>query len=330
MNSPGLNRTIKGYRRLIPSMTALLEFEAVARLSSFTLAGQELGVTQAAVSKQVKFLEQTLGTPLFHRLHRAIRLTHEGQALYAVVTESMQRIAATFDRIAAGAAEQEVVLACTSAFTQLRVLPRLTALRQTLPNLQLRLATPQHHDVDLAVRYGNGKWDDGTSILLFNEEVFPVCSPAWLAGHPAPVVLEDLYPVQLIDFDATLEGWLTWSSWFKALDTTPPKLTCNLRCSLYADTIQAALQGHGIALGWGRLIDHLLASGELVRVGDYSVKPRDAYYLVVPNGRSATPTTHALVNWLRDGMAPFGASTPPTLSPAPHDLNSCELENKAR
>ena len=82
----------KGYRRLIPSVTALVEFEAVARHGSFTLAADELGVTQAAVSRQVKFLEETLGTRLFNRLHRSIELTEEGAALYLVVAESMQKI----------------------------------------------------------------------------------------------------------------------------------------------------------------------------------------------------------------------------------------------
>jgi DNA-binding transcriptional LysR family regulator len=88
----------KGYRRLIPSVTALVEFESVARLSSFTVAANELGVTQAAVSRQVKFLEEALGIRLFHRLHRSIELTEEGEALYLVVAESMQKIAGVFDR----------------------------------------------------------------------------------------------------------------------------------------------------------------------------------------------------------------------------------------
>lgn len=93
---------IKGYGHLIPSMTALLEFEAVARLSSFTLAARELGVTQAAVSKQIKYLEETLGAPLFHRLHRTIRLTGEGRMLYSVMSESMQKVANVFDWLTAG------------------------------------------------------------------------------------------------------------------------------------------------------------------------------------------------------------------------------------
>ncbi|MFJ3483106.1 LysR substrate-binding domain-containing protein [Pseudomonas sp. NPDC090202] len=298
-------KRIKGYRRLISSMTALLQFEAVARLGSFTLAAQELGLTQAAVSKQVKFLEETLDSKLFHRLHRAIRLTHEGYALYAVVSDSMQRMAGVFDDICEGLDEQELVLASTSAFSQLRIMPRLSALRLSQPQLHLRLITQmltpdlRRDDIDLAVRYGNGKWDDGSSIFLFDEEVFPVCSPAWLQSHAVPQAVEDFSAIELIDSDATLEGWMTWNGWFKALGNVQPKLKYSLRCSSYGDTIQAALQGHGVALGWSRLLEPMLVSGQLIRLGHFVVKPADAYYVVVPSGRTPTALTAALVEWLR-------------------------------
>jgi len=298
--------THKGYRRIIPSMTALLEFEAVARHSSFTLAAQELGVTQAAVSKQIRLLEENLGRQLFQRLHRGIRLTSEGQALHAVLSDSMQKIASVFDRLSEGDSEQELVLSSTATFSQLRVMPRLGSLRSTLPQVRLRLATQmftgdlRNHEVDLLVRYGNGRWEDGIALHLFDEEIFPVCSPAWLARNPQPESLEALYRADLLDADATAEGWMTWPSWFRAVGGNPPKLNYNLRCQLYTDTIQGALHGHGVALGWGRMLDHLLASGELVRLTDLVVRPREAYYLVVPHGRTTTPTILKLVDWLRD------------------------------
>ena len=297
--------THKGYRRIIPSMTALLEFEAVARHNSFTQAAQELGVTQAAVSKQVKQLEETLGSQLFQRLHRGVRLTSEGQALYAVISDSLQKIASVFDRLSEGGNEQELVLSTTATFSQLRVMPRLSTLRTALPQVRLRLATQmfmgdlRNHDVDLLVRYGNGRWEDGSAVQLFEEEIFPVCSPDWLTRNSPPESLEALYGAELLDADATTEGWMTWSTWFREVGGHPPKLRYSLRCHLYTDTVQAALHGHGIALGWGRMIDHLLASGELVRLTDLVVRPREAYYLVVPHGRSTTPTILGLVDWLR-------------------------------
>ncbi|WP_367847215.1 LysR substrate-binding domain-containing protein [Rhodoferax sp. WC2427] len=296
---------VKGYRRLIPSLTALVDFEAVARLSSFTLAAAELGVTQAAVSRQIRFLEDTLGVRLFYRLHRSIQLTSEGEQLYQVISDSMRRIAGTFDRLSMGSLEQEVVLASTAAFSHFRVLPQLSALQKAQPHLRLRLITQmftadlRHNEVDLAVRYGNGKWGDGTATFLFGEEVFPVCSPAWLAAHQTPATLEELAQLPLIESDATSEGWMGWEGWFQAAGFRAPRLNYVLRCSLYTDAIQAVLLGQGVVLGWRRLVDALLDAGQLVRVTAATVKVQDAYFAVVPHGRSGSPATEHLIEWLR-------------------------------
>ncbi|WP_240655829.1 LysR substrate-binding domain-containing protein [Paraburkholderia phosphatilytica] len=301
----GIPARTKGYRRLIPSMTALVEFEAVARLGSFTLAANELGVTQAAVSRQVRFLEETLGVRLFHRLHRSISLTGEGEALYVVVAESMQKIAGTFDRLASGTEEQELVLAATAGFSHFRLLPRLATLKQSQPNLQLRLSTQmftadlRHKEIDVAVRFGNGQWSDGTATLLFDEEVFPVCSPRWLQAHGVPASVAELAQSALVESDSTSEGWMGWDAWFRAVGYRPPKLHYAFRSSLYTDAIEAARFGQGVALGWGRLVQDLLASGELVRLPVASFKTSDAYFIVVPHGRTITPAIDGLIDWLR-------------------------------
>ena len=299
----------KGYRRIVPSLTALVEFEAVARLSSFTNAASELGVTQAAVSRQVRFLEETLGVRLFHRLHRSIALTKEGEALYLVVAESMQKIAGVFDRLSTGAEQQELVLASTAPFAQFRLMPRLPNLKRLDPPLQLRLTTQmftadlRHVEVDVAVRYGDGKWGDGTSTLLFDEEVFPVCSPAFLEENKTPESLQDLGMLPLIESDSTYEGWMGWEGWFRSVGHRPAKLNYVLRCSLYTDAVQAARYGQGVALGWSRMVHDLLATGELVRLTDASCKPSDAYFVIVPHGRSITPVVTRLIDWLREDVA---------------------------
>ncbi|MFJ4293980.1 LysR substrate-binding domain-containing protein [Cupriavidus sp. NPDC089707] len=302
-------KVTKGYRRIVPSLTALVEFEAVARLSSFTLAATELGVTQAAVSRQVRFLEETLNVRLFHRMHRSIALTKEGQALYLVVAESMQKIAGVFDRLSTGSEQQELVLASTAPFAQFRLMPRLPNLKRLDPPLQLRLTTQmftadlRHVEVDVAVRYGDGKWGDGTSTLLFDEEVFPVCSPAFLAENKTPESLQDLATLPLIDSDSTYEGWMGWEGWFRSVGYRPARLNYVLRCSLYTDAVQAARFGQGVALGWSRMVHDLLAKGELVRLTDASSKPTDAYFVIVPHGRSITPVVTRLIDWLREDVA---------------------------
>ena len=297
----------KGYRRLIPSLTALVEFEAVARLGSFTKAADELGVTQAAASRQVRLLEDTLGVRLFHRLHRSIQLTAEGETLYVVVAEALQKVSGVFDRLGSGDDGPELVLATTAAFSRFRLLPRLALLRQRQPHLKLRLTTQmftaelRHSELDVAVRFGNGKWRDGSATLLFGEEVFPVCSPGWLKANQAPQSLAELEKAPLIESDSTSEGWMGWETWFQGAGVQKPKLRFALRCSLYTDAVEAALHGEGVALGWGRLLEDLLKSGVLLRLTSASVKVSDAYYAVVPHGRSVTPAMAGLIDWLRDG-----------------------------
>jgi DNA-binding transcriptional LysR family regulator len=296
---------VKGFRRLIPSMTALIEFEAVARLGSFTLAANEIGVTQAAVSRQIRELEDDLGLRLFHRLHRVNVLTPEGEVLYNIVSTSLRNIAGALDRLGTGTAQREVVVATTAAFSHLRLLPRLSRLRQLLPHLRVRLTTQmfmadlRHKDIDLAVRFGDGKWKDGTSYLLFEEEVFPVCSPMWLATHGKPADLQQLAQAPLIDYDSTSEGWMAWDEWFKAVGVPPSNLDFEFRCTLYTDAILAARHGQGVALGWARLLEDPLKTGELVRLTEASLKVKDAYYAVVPNGRAMTSSIETLIEWLR-------------------------------
>jgi DNA-binding transcriptional LysR family regulator len=300
------NEAAKGYRRLIPSLTALVEFEAVARLRSFTLAAAELGVTQAAVSRQVRLLEELLGVRLLERLHRTTALTNEGELLYAVVAEGMGKIAGVFDRLSTGLEKGELVLATTAAFSHFRLMPVLARLKRQQPNLRLRLTTTmftadlRHTEVDAVIRWGNGQWTDGASHLLFDEQVFPVCSPAWLEENGAPGSLDELANLSLISYDPTSEGWLTWEQWFRAMEVRPARLKYGLRTCLYNDAVQAARYGQGVALGWGRLLQEHLASGELVRLTNASLPLRDAYYLVVPHGRSVTPVIQSLMELLRD------------------------------
>jgi DNA-binding transcriptional LysR family regulator len=298
-------KVTKGYRRVVPSLTALVEFEAVARLGSFTYAASELGVTQSAVSRQVRFLEDTLGVRLFHRLHRSIELTGEGQALYLVVAESMQKIAGVFDRLSTGAEQRELVLASTAAFSQFRLLPRLAKLKRLDPPLQLRLTTHmftsdlRHVEVDVAVRYGDGNWPDGTSTLLFDVEIYPVCSPEFLREYGAPRSLAEMAEMALVESDATTEGWMGWNEWFRAVGYRPTRLNKVLRTSLYTDTIQAVRYGQGIALGWSRLVEDLVNAGDLVKIDIATFRPSDAYFVVVPHGRTITPVITQLIDWLR-------------------------------
>ncbi|PVZ41205.1 LysR substrate-binding domain-containing protein [Pseudomonas sp. CC120222-01a] len=302
MSCPEKPRQQKGYRRIIPSMNALVAFEAVARYESFTLAAQELGVSQAATSKHVKFLEDVLGTRLFERLPRSIKLTTAGALLFGAMDGSMQRIASAFDKITDGLHELSISLASSPDFSNLRVLPRLPLIKALMPGLKLRLTVNSDREADIWVRFGTGNWEGGESIFLFDEEIFPVCSPAWRDEHGAPASLEDLARAALIDTDATLEGWMTWHTWFRALGYAPSKLEFTLRSVLYGNTVQAALQGHGIALGWSRMLQSQLATGSLVRVSEHSIKLKDAYYLFLAAGRQRTAEVNGILQCLQSDV----------------------------
>ncbi|MFJ4348405.1 LysR substrate-binding domain-containing protein [Pseudomonas sp. NPDC089401] len=310
MNNQESGAKQKGYRRIIPSMTALLQFESVARLNSFTLAGKELGVSQAAVSKQIKVLEDNVGVQLFQRMHRNIYLTEAGETLFAIISDALQNIASGFDQVVQGSEKEEIVLASTAPVSQFRIMPRINTLVDALPHVRLRLSTQMFSgglrapDYDMDIRFGNGHWPDGESILLFEEEVFPVCSPAWLARNPMPSTLEELAKAGLLDADSTSEGWVTWPSWFKELGMPSGRLNINLRSSLYTDVIHGALNGYGIALGWGRMVDHYIDSGALVKLEPFVVRPNESYYLVLPNGHTVTPNVTAIVQWLQSKAVP--------------------------
>ncbi|WDY60492.1 LysR substrate-binding domain-containing protein [Pseudomonas sp. PSKL.D1] len=295
----------KGYRRIIPSMTALLQFESVARLNSFTLAGEELGVSQAAVSKQIRVLEDNIGVQLFQRNHRHIQLTPAGETLFAIISESLQKLASGFDQIREGSEREELILASTATFSQFRIMPRLQRLADVLPSVKLRLATQMFTgdlklpNYDLDIRFGHGHWPDAQSILLFEEEVFPVCSPAWLERNPAPTTLAELAQSGLLESDATSEGWMTWSGWFTEMGAATRQLNLNLRCTLYTDVVNAAVNGYGVALGWGRMVDHFIDNGQLIKLEPFVVRPPQSYYLVIPKGRELTPTVMTIVQWLQ-------------------------------
>ncbi|SIT49766.1 Transcriptional regulator, LysR family (fragment) [Paraburkholderia piptadeniae] len=217
----------------------------------------------------------------------------------------MQKIAGVFDRLSSGPVQQELVLAATSAFTHFRLLPRLASLKKAQPDLQLRISTQMFiadlrpKEIDVAVRFGNGQWGDGSATLLFDEEVFPVCSPEWVKSRGTPESLQEVANAALIESDATSEGWMRWEEWFLAVGFRPVRLNFALRCSLYTDAIEAARYGQGIALGWGRLVHDLIETGELVRLPVASFKASDSYYVVVPHGRTITPAIDGLIDWLR-------------------------------
>jgi DNA-binding transcriptional LysR family regulator len=294
---------MQGFRRRLPSITSLVVLEAAARRLSFTKAAGELNVTQAAVSRQIHGLEQELGFTLFRRLHRGVELTERGRVLSGVLSHSFNLIAQTIANVRAQSAEDELVIGATIAFTQLWLLPRISDFRRLHSDTKIRLVTQdtpidlERDMVDVVIRYGDGAWPDGRSVLLCEDDLFPVCSPVYAATHRLPGTVDEILDHDLLDYEPPNPGWIGWKEWLAAFSTARPKRAV-MRLSYYTDVIHAALAGHGIALGWNCLVEDLLQQGRLRRVTDAHLRTRSAYFVVVPSREALKPNADAFVEWL--------------------------------
>ncbi|HET7408759.1 MAG TPA: LysR family transcriptional regulator, partial [Paracoccaceae bacterium] len=197
-------------------MTSLVVFEAAARQGSFTRAAGELGITQAAVSRQVQALEQSLGLQLFRRLHRSIELTAHGQSLSRSMSEALGSIAGTVQSLTEHGRPAELVVSASVAFSHFWIMPNISDFRGANPDVKLKIVAQDgavnllREDVDVAIRYGDGNWPDGKAIPLFNDDVFPVCSPGYLARRGSPDCVADLARHSLIANDSLDSSWMGW------------------------------------------------------------------------------------------------------------------------
>lgn len=300
---------MSGFRRNLPPMTALIVFEAAARQSSFTRAAAELGVTQAAVSRQVQALEQHLGFPLFRRLHRSVELTARGLVMSKAMSEALGLVARAVHAVTEEGKAGELVISATVAFSHFWLLPKISDFRRVNPQVRLKIVTQDtgvnlmRGDIDVAIRYGDGKWPDGKAVALFNDDIFPVCSPAYLEEHGAPDCVADLARHNLIASDWQDPSWIDWDLWLGAFGHDGDVRNVTLSCNFYTDAINAALRDEGIVLGWSRLVSDLLRRRQLVRVAAESLHTRDAYYVVLNESRPHKPAMEAFLHWMRSQSA---------------------------
>ncbi|AFL51193.1 DNA-binding transcriptional LysR family regulator [Sinorhizobium fredii] len=294
-----------GLRRKLPPLTGLTVFEAAARLGSFTKAAAELGVTQAAVSRQIHLLEDIFGFPLFRRLHRKIEVTDKGRLLSSATTTAFNLIADTIADISKEEGGDELAISATVAFSHFWLLPRISSFARSYPQVKLRIITQDKSadieggDVDLVIRYGNGMWPDGQAEFLFDDEIFPVCSPEYASEIGQVATLADLIRYPLITHDTDDPAWTGWNEWLAAFSVQGPKRPTGLRCSFYTEAIYAALNGQGIALGWKRLVEDLLNQKRLVRLTDASISTRNGYFVVVPRRQRKKEYVELLIEWLK-------------------------------
>ncbi len=288
-------------RRRLPPLNALRAFESAARNLSFTKAAEELNVTQAAISHQVKGLEDWFGIPLFRRMNRALLLTDAGQMLLPSVSEG-------FDRLAAGVMSldrwgEEGVLEVTTldSFASIWLVPRLGKFRALHPDIDVRVTISDHvmdlglRGIDVGIRYGKGSWPNVEVTPFMDEELFPVCSPGFLTQHrlsdPA-----DLCNVTLLhdDMPVDWEDWLAAAGYPDVPSVRGPGFThSNL-------VLISATAGEGVALGRSVLVAEDLKAGRLVKPFDFSLPAGDSYYIITPKGVPDPPKVTAFKAWLID------------------------------
>jgi LysR family transcriptional regulator, glycine cleavage system transcriptional activator len=299
----GIRKRLKN----LPSLDFLRGFEAAARHLSFTKAGQELNITQSAVSRQVKTLEEQLGLELFHRQIRALTLTENGRALYAAFSSTMAELESAVSKLHANAEQRSISVSTTVSFAALWLIPRLGRFRTLHPGIDVRVsATSEVQDIkrkrlNLAVRYARLNMRHPDAHLLFEEQVVAVCSPGLLApGAPPLLTAGDLEHQVLLHMDDACGSWpwYRWDNLLEELEEPGLKPAGALYFSQYDQLIQAAVDGHGIALGRRPLIDRLIEQRRLAVLFDSRSIESGAYYLVTDQLPEAGSEADALIKWL--------------------------------
>lgn len=313
----------------LPPLAAVRAFEAAARHQSFTRGAEELGMTQAAVSYQIKLLEDRVGTPLFIRGPRQVTLTPTGRRLVGPVSKALNALGAAFSE---AMERNHAVLSITTLQTigTMWLAPRLASFHASNPLLEVRVDASEllvdfsAEEFDLGLRYGDGRWPGLATHKLFDGCYTPVCSPA-LYRELAISVPADLLKTRLL---GAVDPW--WRRWFVEAGAGDPGGAARPTLALQTQSmdVQAALRGHGVAMVMPDFFAEDIASGRLVRPFAHAVKDVNAYWLVYPEGRARERKIKLFRDWVlaeaeatRAIEAPCVAAsalTPPARNSTPH------------
>ena len=288
---------MKKYRRYLPSLDALVFFEAAARHNSFTQSASELYVTQAAVSKRIRELESRLGRDLFHRDGRRISLTDTGRRFYQRVSQAMEFLEEAC-RLAAEVDNTPIRIAANRAISLFWLAPRLRRFGLGPDSADVSLSTSDkpgdtlNYDNDLVITYGYGDSPGWRGDLLFEETLVPVAAPGYLAA--IGIDAERFEPNQscrLLEYERLAPDWVNWRVWLEQVPGSGLEACERLSCRNYAQAIGAAVDGQGLALGSLGLIDDELRAGRLCVLDDRQLRTGRGYYLAWPERRP--PDSHS-------------------------------------
>ncbi len=273
----------------LPSMTALVCFEAAARHLSFKQAASELNVTPAAVSHQIRALESELAAPLFRRQYRGVELTEAGAWLFLALQRGFETMSEAVAELRGRAEAADVTVQATTAMSAFWLTPRLSAFWQSHPEIVVSQIVSDVAATagrpDLSIRYGALPEDGGDHSLLFRDRILAIGAPGYATRH-ALATAADLLEAPLIHMSGEESRWTGWDDWFGALGLGSPtgrRLTVNN----YMIALQLAQDSAGAVLGWEGLVRPLIDQGRLIPLVDESIPSPESFYLTVHAGASA-------------------------------------------
>ncbi|CAG1009524.1 MAG: transcriptional regulator GcvA [Rhizobiaceae bacterium] len=296
-------------RRMLPGTRALRTLESAGRHLNFTRAADELGLTPAAVSYQVKEIEDQLGVVLFHRTSRTIRLTEAGRLLVEASGDALDllnRAATRARKLSRGMTVLKVT--ADAQFASKWLMRRIERFHAVHPGIELRfdisyeLRDFDQDDVDVAIRFGTGRYPELRAHRLFENVIIPVCSPRLLKSGPPLAEPRDLMKHTLVHIEWSRQGvtWPNWRMWMAAAGVDDFDDSRTVVFGTSSDAVQAAIDGNAVALADFAMVANDLSEGRLVRPFDLGIRipPEFAYFVVYPEASDGDPRIVAFRDWI--------------------------------
>jgi LysR family glycine cleavage system transcriptional activator len=290
-------------KRKLPPLNSLKAFEAAGQTGSFTQAGEQLNVTQSAVSRQVKLLEDLLGNQLLERKHHQLILTEAGRLLLPVLRQSFDQI----DFVLRGIKEQQTINKLTlnvpPTFAHRWLIPRLSKLKHQYPDLDLTITTNSHDtlssssELHCAIRFGDGQWDDVESEMLLQECHIPVCSPTLLASNPK--LKHSLNDATILYVLKNNKRFQTWKHWLMAANIDNIHNSNSIEFDTLNLAVRSAMFNLGVTMADKNMITHELSAGHLVQLMETELMGTQSYWLVIRTGQSEHANIAIFRQWLK-------------------------------
>ncbi|MGY5775298.1 LysR substrate-binding domain-containing protein [Rhizobium sp. LEGMi135b] len=288
----------------LPSLTALAAFEAGARHGSLTLAAAELNVTPGAISRQIKAIEEDLGVALFVRKSKGVTLTAPAEELYSALASGFSRAADVVQSIRRGDRARNVTIACSDVFATMWLIPRMPDFWRQFADIAVdhlisdNVKNFRRSEVELRVRYGPGSWIDETAEFLFDDYLYPVCSPTFADKHKGAST-KDLAELPLLNVEWVEPDWIGWEEVLLRAGLKTGAANTR-RFGKFSVAVQAAMADQGVVIGWHRIVGPLVEKRELVRFTDLVIPSPGAYYLTWNSSRELSPAAETLRGWIRE------------------------------